>query len=115
MEGSTNDPPQRSVRVRTLQMTERRGGAPVALARGVHVKVGRGPVLEQRGGGIPALTPVHPLQITVTAPARLDEVALLAAFRDQSHEVGRFPRLTERAPESRPDPDPRAQETREPP
>src|SRR5436853_424602 len=94
---------------------ERGRGPPVPLARGVHVEMRRGPVLDDRRSRVPALPAVHALEIPAAAPARLHEIALLGALGDEAHHVAGLPRLAEGATEPRRCPGAAAEVTGEPP
>src|SRR2546427_12834175 len=96
-------------------MHERGRGPPVPLARGVHVEMRRGPVLDDRRSRVPALPAVHALEIPAAAPARLHEIALLGALGHEAHHVARLPRLAERAAEPPRHPGAAAEVTGEPP
>src|SRR5215472_12418893 len=96
-------------------MHERRRGPPEPLARGVHVQVRRGPVLDHGRSRVPALAAVHALEVPAAAPARLHEIAFLRALGHESDHVAGLPRLAERAAEPRGDPGAAAEMARQAP
>src|SRR5687768_12484846 len=96
-------------------MGERGRAAPVPLAGRVNVQMRRAPVLHQRRHRIPALAPVHALEIAVAGPAGLDEVALVHAFTQEAHQIAGLPALAEWATEAGCDPGAAAEMAGEPP
>src|SRR5262245_17609474 len=73
----------------------------IARTHRVPVEVRRGPILHQRGRGVPSLAPVEALQVTPADAAGPNEVALLRAPGDERHHVLRLPGVAERAAEAR--------------
>src|SRR5919106_5828283 len=95
-------------------MDQRGGGAPVSRADSNQVEVRGAPVLDERGAGVPAESPVELLDVGFALLAGGDQVRLLSLLGLEAHEVSRGLRAAERAAESREDPDAAADVTREP-
>src|SRR6266508_2890325 len=101
------------VRSRRDELDQRGDRAPVVLAVGDEVEMGRAPILDQRRPGVPAQTPIQLLHIAATGATRGHGVSLVGALGKQPHEVFARPVAAERAHEARERPVRRAEVTRE--